>query len=50
VRKIIMEDLGMRKMSIKMVPRILTNDEKHQLHISFELLHNVEMFDRVITG
>jgi hypothetical protein len=51
VRQIITNDLGMRKISTKMVPRILIDDQKqHQLHISSDLLHNTEMFDRVITG
>jgi len=41
----------MRKTSAKMVPRILTHDQKQRrLHISSDLLHNAEMFDRVITG
>jgi len=41
----------MRKISAKMVPRILTHDQKHRwLHISSDLLRNAEMFDRVITG
>ena len=36
----------MRKISTKMVPRILTLDQKqHWLHISY-----AEMFDMVITG
>jgi len=35
VRQIVNEDLGMRKFSSKMVPRILTHDKKQrQLHIS----------------
>jgi dTDP-4-dehydrorhamnose 3,5-epimerase-like enzyme len=34
----------------KMVPLILTDDQKRQLHISSNLLHNTEMLDRVITG
>ena len=51
VRKIVKEDLGMRKISAKMVPRILTHDRKHRrLHISSDLLRNTEMFYRVITG
>jgi hypothetical protein len=33
------------------VPRILTDDQKQRrLHISADLLHNAEVFDRVITG
>jgi len=51
VRQIVKEDLGMRKISAKMVPRILTHDQKQQrLHISLDLLRNAEMFDRVIIG
>ena len=51
VRQIVKEDLGMRKISAKMVPRILTYDQKQcQLHISSDLLRNAEMFDRVITN
>jgi len=51
VRQIVKEDLGMRKISAKMVPRILTHDQKqHRVHISSALLRNAEMFDRVITG
>jgi hypothetical protein len=47
VRQIKKEDLGMRKISAKIVPRILTHDQKQRwLHI----LHNAEMFDRVITS
>jgi hypothetical protein len=45
-----MEDLGMRKFSTEVVPRILTDDRKQGwLHISSDLLHNAEIFDRVIT-
>jgi len=51
VRQIVKEDLGMRKFSAKMVPRILTHDQKQRrLHISSDLLCNAEMFDKVITG
>ena len=52
VRQIVKEDLGMRKISAKMVPQILkTHDQKQrQLHISSDLLCNAEMFDKVITG
>jgi hypothetical protein len=45
-----MEDLGMRKISAKMVPRILIDDQKHRLYISSDLLHNAEMSDSVITS
>jgi len=51
VRQIVKEDLGMRTFSAKMVPRILTHDQKQRrIHISSDLLRNAEMFDRVITG
>jgi len=51
VLQIVKEYLGMRKISAKMVPWILTHDQKqHRLHISSDLLCNVEMFARVITG
>jgi len=50
VRHIVKEDLGVRKISAKMVPQILTHDQKCRLHISSDLLRNAEMFDRVITG
>ena len=51
VRQIVKEDLGMRTVSAKMVPRILTRDQKHRrLHISSDLLRSADMFDRVITG
>jgi histone-lysine N-methyltransferase SETMAR len=51
VRQNVTEDLGMRKFSAKMVPRILTSDQKQRrLHISSDLLRNAEMFDRVIAG
>jgi hypothetical protein len=49
VRQIVKEDLGVRKISAEMVPRILTHDQKRQLHISSDLLCIAEMFDRVIT-
>jgi hypothetical protein len=50
VRQIIADDLGMRNISTKMVPRILTDDQKRGLHISSDLLHNAGMFDRVTTA
>jgi len=50
VRQNVKEDMGMGKISTKMVPRILTHGQKQRrLHISFELLRNAEMFDRAIT-
>ncbi|XP_023708960.1 histone H4 transcription factor [Cryptotermes secundus] len=33
-----------------MVPQILTDDQTHRLCIASDLLHNAEMFDRVING
>jgi histone-lysine N-methyltransferase SETMAR len=49
VRHIVKEDLGMRKISAKMVPRILTHNQKQRrLHISSDLLCSAEMFDSVI--
>jgi hypothetical protein len=51
VRQIVKKDCGMRKISSKMVPRILTHDQKQRrLHISSDLLRSAETFDRVITG
>jgi len=51
VRQIVTKDLGMRKISAKMVPRILTHDQKQRrLHISSDLLRDAETFGRVITG
>jgi len=41
----------MRKISAKMVLRILTHDQKQRrIHISTDLLCNAEMFGRVIIG
>jgi hypothetical protein len=50
MRQMITEDLGMRKVSPKMVPRILTDDQIYRLHISSDIFHNAEMFGRVITN
>jgi len=51
VRQIVKEDMGMRKISAKTVPRILTYDQtQRRLYISSDLLCNADMFDRVITG
>ena len=51
VREIVKKDLGIRKISTQIVPRILIHDQKQRrLHISSEILGNAEMFDRVITG
>jgi len=51
VQQIVKEKLGMRKISTKMVPRILTHDQKQRrLHNSSDLLCNAEMFDRVSTS
>ena len=50
-RQIVKGDLGVKKISAKMVPRISTHDQKqHNLHISSDLLGNTQMFDNVITG
>jgi hypothetical protein len=51
MRQIITQDLGMRKISTKMVPQILTDDHKQcRLHTSSDFLHNAEMSDRFITS
>ena len=51
VQQIVKEDMGMRKISAKTVPRILTYDQtQRRLYISSDLLCNADMFDRVITG
>jgi histone-lysine N-methyltransferase SETMAR len=51
VRQIVKKNLEMRKFSAKMVPRILTGDQKqHGLQISSDLFRGAEVFDRVITG
>ena len=51
VRQTVKENLGMRKISAKMVLRILTHDQKQRrIHISTYLLCNAEMFGRVIIG
>ena len=42
---------GNEKNFHKLVPRILTHDQKQRRrYISFDVLRNAEMFDRVITG
>jgi hypothetical protein len=51
VRQIFIEDLEMRKFSAKTVARIFTDDQKQRrFHISSDLLHNAEVFDRVISS
>jgi histone-lysine N-methyltransferase SETMAR len=55
VRKILTEDLGMRKVSAKMVPRILSDEQKQQrLDVCSVLSHQLpeenNVLDRVITG
>jgi len=51
VRQSVKEDLGMRKISAKIVPWMLTHDQKQRrLHISSDLLRNAKMLDRVIAG
>jgi histone-lysine N-methyltransferase SETMAR len=50
VQQIITDDLEETKISAKMVPGMLTDDQKQcWLHISSDLLHNAEMSDSVIT-
>jgi hypothetical protein len=51
VGQIVKEDLGMKKNTEKMVPQILTHDQKQcRIHTSSALLRNAKMFDRVITS
>lgn len=55
VRKIIGEDLGMRKICAKLVPKDLTNEQKQNRQaVSKDLLERIEedprFFDNVITG
>jgi histone-lysine N-methyltransferase SETMAR len=51
VRQIITGEVKMKKICAKMVPRILTDDQKQRrVHISSDLLQNAEMCDGVITG
>jgi hypothetical protein len=45
-----MEDLGMRKISTKMLPLIFTDDQECCIHIQSDILHNAEMFERIIAG
>jgi ethanolamine utilization protein EutQ (cupin superfamily) len=49
VRQFITKDFVVRKISAKMMPRILKNDQKQsRIHISSGRFHNAEMFDRVL--
>jgi histone-lysine N-methyltransferase SETMAR len=55
VKKILTEDLGMRKVSARMVPQILSDDQKQrQLDICSDLSRQLtkgnNFLDRVITG
>jgi hypothetical protein len=51
VQQIIIEDLGMRTTSSKMVTPILIDDQKQRWrHVSSDLLSNAKIFDGVITG
>jgi histone-lysine N-methyltransferase SETMAR len=55
VRKILTEELGMRKVSAKMVPRILSHDRKKQRidvcsDLSRQLAEGNNFLDRVIMG
>jgi hypothetical protein len=48
VRQIVKEDLAMRKISAKMVPRILTHDQKQRrLHISFLVKNSITKMDHL---
>jgi transposase len=48
VRQIVKEDLGMRKISAKMVPRILTHNKKQRrLHISFLAKNSITKMDQL---
>jgi oligoribonuclease (3'-5' exoribonuclease) len=54
-RKILTEDLAMKEVSAKMVPRILSDDQKQQRHdvcsdLSRQLTEGNNFLDRVITG
>jgi hypothetical protein len=51
VQQIVKKNLEIKKISAKMVSQILTDDQKQRrLYISPDVLHNAEMFDRVITS
>ena len=55
VRRILTEELGMRKICAKMVPRNLTQQQQNaRVSVSAELLEQVEadpdLMERVITG
>ena len=55
VRSILVEDLGMRKLCAKMVPKVLSADQKeHRVNVCQDWLQTItddpEFFDRVITG
>jgi hypothetical protein len=55
VRKVLTEDLGMWKISAKMVPQILSEDQKQwQIDVCSDLSHQLaegnNFLDRVITG
>jgi len=52
VRKILTEDLGMRKLCVKMVPKELTEEQKRRSVSIFQdiLERQDDILDRVITG
>lgn len=51
VQQIQTKDLGIRKISSKMVPQILTLMKKQcQLHVLPDLYNNAEIFNRIITN
>jgi hypothetical protein len=45
VQQIVKEDLGMRNISTKMMPRILTHEQKHWLHIGSLLVMKRGVFN-----
>ncbi|CAI9607952.1 unnamed protein product [Staurois parvus] len=49
VQEILTKDWGMRKISVKMVPRILTDQKERHLQTSSNLLKNTEVFDFFFT-
>ena len=55
VRSILVDNLGMRKVCAKMVPRLLSEDQKtHQLHVCQDILQQLQtdatLLEKVITG
>ncbi len=51
VRYILTEELNMRKVCTKLIPKNLTNKQKEtRVHICTEWLENWDVFDHVMTG